>query len=60
VQFDGSPRQDALVIREHQRLVCADDDHEIIPARQVMLHQPKRFAEHPPDAVAAWRGADLA
>ena len=42
-----------------ERLVGPDDNHEIITLRQVVLEQPERLADEPPDTVAPHGGADL-
>ena len=58
MQLDEHPAHQPLIIREHQRLVGADDDHEIIAAREVVLHEAEALAQQTLDAVPPRRRAD--
>ena len=60
VQLHRHRAEHPLVLRQHQRLVRADDDDQIVAAREVVLHQAERLAEQPPMRLRARRGADLA
>ncbi len=60
MQFRNRIPQQLLILGQWQRLMRADDDHPIIPAREVVPHEAERFAQHPADAVASRGGADLA
>ncbi len=58
MRFDQQARKQPLVFRQHHGRVRTDDDDQVITLRQIMLHQPKRFAKQALDSVALDRNPD--